>query len=205
MTLRGKWLDIVCLRAGVTQGHEPRLLLLMAEPGATPTLPACAVGLGETPTEALQRLLARLPLPGVNGAEAAPWRRPREVTAPDGLRGVLRATKLFSTPASDADGTGYLLSRGAIVRVLQVVESFAHVASAADDLAAFWPVPAGERGFVRRSLLTVRIRLHCYDASLPAPIAPSSAPPGWRHVWLPAVPPPLLVEWQAGWLASSPE
>ncbi len=202
MTGRGKTLDCVCLLATIASGDQTRFLFLAPIGGVGVLLPICALALGEMADAALARLLARLAVPGVAAPDLSGPPSAREVTFPERFRGVLRATKLFDAPASDADGTGHLLSRGAVVQVLAPGEGFARVAAAADDLAAFWPMPAGAQGYVRRSLLTRRVRLHCYRVALAEPPATGWSPPGVRRQWLP-VPPPM-VPWQQGWLDALP-
>ncbi len=178
-------------------------LLLFAHPTAGIQLPAGTVEIMERPDAAvlrevweetgLQKVVIEAQLDELH-----------EELPPD-KRWVLRTTKIFAEPASDADGVGFTLFRGSRIRYLNDHDTFAHIAFVEYDHNQHPPQLLLQiEGYVRRSLLTRRSIRYCFHLS-----TTSSTDATWtiqadghlfRCFWAPLHPKPEIIPPQQLWL-----
>jgi ADP-ribose pyrophosphatase YjhB (NUDIX family) len=126
---------------------------------------------------------------------------------PDDERAVLRLTKVFDEPASDASSAGHGLQRGAIVRVEGQAGKFSAVTYEWLDLDHDPPMRRGPfSGYVRRSLLTDRLERHFFHLVGGASTADTWPISTDGHIfqlfWTPLEPQPQLNPYQSRWLAT---
>ncbi len=199
------------------QRGEAAELLVFRHPTAGVQLPAGTVELGEAPEAAVLREAAEeTGLPGLTivrklGSVVA--------TLPADTRALLRMTKLFDAPASDASTVGgFGLKRGLYVRLTGegpetglsraadgTAGRFAAVCYEEYDLNEEPPALAVQLcGYVRTSLLAERVERFYFHLATPAETAESwdvsTDNRVFRLYWTLLVPRPALIAPQQEWL-----
>lgn len=178
-------------------------LLVFAHPTAGIQLPAGTVEIMELPdTAVLREVWEETGLQNVR--LEARLGELHEQLPPD-RRWVLRPTKIFAEPASDADGVGFMLFRGSCIDYLGDHETFARIAFVEHDHNHHPPQLLTQiEGYVRRSLLTRRCVRYCYHLS-----TTSDTESAWtvqadghlfRCFWTPLHPRPAIFPSQQIWL-----
>lgn len=190
--------------AFVTRGRGAAAeLLLFAHPSAGIQLPAGTVEIMEQSDSAVLREVWEET--GLQNVQIKTRLGELRRELPSDERWVLRPTKIFATPASDADGVGFMLFRGSRIRHIANHDSFAHIAYDEYDLNQTPPVLLSYiEGFVRRSLLTRHSVRYLYHL-----VTTSETDPAWtiqadghlfRCFWTPVQPKPKIVPGQQEWL-----
>lgn len=179
-------------------------LLLFRHPTAGRQLPSGTVEWGETVELALLREVQEET--GLSDVQIATRLAVLPERLPDDQRAVLRLTKVFDEPASDASSAGHGLRRGAVVRLNGQAGKFSAITL--EELDMNLDPPTRQRrisGFVRSSLLTDRLERHFFHL-----IGGQGTPESWPvttdgHVfqlfWVHLAPRPELNPAQSGWLA----
>ncbi|MCA9940989.1 MAG: NUDIX domain-containing protein [Anaerolineales bacterium] len=190
--------------AFVTRGRGATAeLLVFAHPTAGIQLPAGTVEVMERPDAAVLREVREET--GLQNVQIEAHLGDLRHDLPPDLRWVLRATKIFATPTSDADGVGFTLFRGSLVRHVADHDSFAHVIHEEHDLNQDPPaILTHFEGYVRRSLLTRRGIRYFYHLATTGDTAAAWSIQAdgqlFRCFWTPLQPKPALVPAQQAWL-----
>lgn len=184
------------------QGRKVELLVLQ-HPAGLKQVPAGTVEWGETPERAALRQAGQ-----ESGLEDLRFIRALglvEQALADPQRAVLRTTKVFDAPASDASSAGHGLRRGTLVVVTSYVDKFAGIVH--EERNPYWEPPNIHKtvsGYVRTSLLSDRIHWHLFHLS-----AAGATQAKWRTAvdeyaydwcWVPLEPRPELHPLQQSWL-----
>ena len=190
--------------AFVTRGiGESAELLVFAHPTAGIQLPAGTVEIMERPETAVVREVEEET--GLRDVHLETRLGELYEELPPDKRWVLRPTKIFAEPASDADGVGFMLFRGSCIHYLGDHDTFAHIAFVEYDHNQQPPqLLTHIEGYVRRSLLTRRAVRYCYHLTTAA-----ETDDAWhiqadghlfRCFWTPLYPKPEIVSPQQVWL-----
>jgi 8-oxo-dGTP pyrophosphatase MutT (NUDIX family) len=178
-------------------------LLLFGHPSAGIQLPSGTVEWHETVEAALLREVQEET--GLTEVEVISRLAVLPYTLPDNQWVVLRLTKVFDEPASDASSAGHGLGRGSIVRLDGRAGTFSAVTYEELDSNHEPPLATGRfSGYVRSSLLTNQLERHCFHLT-----CGQETPDTWpiwtdghtfQLFWVPLLPRPELQPVQAAWL-----
>lgn len=190
--------------AFVTRGRGAAAeLLLFAHPTAGIQLPAGTVEIMERPETAVVREVEEET--GLRDVHLETRLGELYEELPPDKRWVLRPTKIFAEPASDADGVGFMLFRGSCIHYFGDQDTFAHIAFVEHDHNQQPPqLLTHIEGYVRRSLLTRRTVRYCYHLSTAAATDDVWTVQADGHLfrcfWSPLRPKPVILPSQQVWL-----
>lgn len=158
-----------------SESQQASRLLVIQHPYAGLQVPAGTVNLGEDAQTAVFREVSEES--GLTELRLVKELATDLMTCAEPERVVLRMTKIFDEPSYDASSSGYALTRGSIVRMVNKIGMFAEIeADPLDTSQSPAERPVNVRGFVRNSLLGLNVRRHIYHL-----VAQEETEDSWLH------------------------